>query len=155
MNTAQRARFTWPTWGPPGSYRPQVGPTLAPWTLLSGCLLIRYISKSPNLRMHSVWWPRGLVNEIISLLCVLKYCRPTWYIPVHDIISVWKSFILPIDKQHRLQALRIWHLHGSLTIVICKLFRLKVRRYTGGYIKTRIYQFVRFLSWGVDILAIW
>ena len=25
-----------PTWGPPGSRRPQMGPMLAPWTLLSG-----------------------------------------------------------------------------------------------------------------------
>ena len=25
-----------PTWGPPGSYRPQMGPMWAPWTLLSG-----------------------------------------------------------------------------------------------------------------------
>ena len=25
-----------PTWGPPGSCRPQMGPMLAPWTLLSG-----------------------------------------------------------------------------------------------------------------------
>ena len=32
----QIARFTWPTWGPPGSCRPQLGPMLAPWTLLSG-----------------------------------------------------------------------------------------------------------------------
>ena len=34
--TPQIARFTWPTWGPPGSCRPQVAPMLAPWTLLSG-----------------------------------------------------------------------------------------------------------------------
>ena len=27
-----------PTWDPPGSCRPQVGPMLAPWTLLSGLL---------------------------------------------------------------------------------------------------------------------
>ena len=27
-----------PTWGPPGSCRPQMGPMLAPWTLLSGRL---------------------------------------------------------------------------------------------------------------------
>ena len=33
---SQTARLTWPTWGPPGSCRPQVGPMLAPWTLLSG-----------------------------------------------------------------------------------------------------------------------
>ena len=32
----QIAKFTWPTWGPPGSCRTQMGPMLAPWTLLSG-----------------------------------------------------------------------------------------------------------------------
>ena len=32
----QIARFMGPTWGPPGSCRPQMGPILAPWTLLSG-----------------------------------------------------------------------------------------------------------------------
>ena len=30
------AKFMGPTWGPPGSCRPQVGPMLAQWTLLSG-----------------------------------------------------------------------------------------------------------------------
>ena len=30
------AKFMGPTWGPPGSSRPQMGPMLAPWTLLSG-----------------------------------------------------------------------------------------------------------------------
>ena len=30
------AKFMGPTWGPPGSSRPQIGPMLAPWTLLSG-----------------------------------------------------------------------------------------------------------------------
>ena len=32
----QIARFMGPTWGPPGSCRPQMGLMLAPWTLLSG-----------------------------------------------------------------------------------------------------------------------
>ena len=32
---AQIAKFMGPTWGPPGSCRPQMGPMLAPWTLLS------------------------------------------------------------------------------------------------------------------------
>ena len=31
----QIAKFMGPTWGPPGSYRPQMGPILAPWILLS------------------------------------------------------------------------------------------------------------------------
>ena len=30
------AKFMGPTWGPPGSCWPQMGPMLAPWTLLSG-----------------------------------------------------------------------------------------------------------------------
>ena len=38
--TSQIARFMGPTWGPPGSCRPQVGPMLAPWTLLSGIILM-------------------------------------------------------------------------------------------------------------------
>ena len=34
----QIAKFMGPTWGPPGSCRPQMGPMLALWTLLSGTL---------------------------------------------------------------------------------------------------------------------
>ena len=34
-STSQIAKFMGPTWGPPGSCRPQMGPMLAPWTLLS------------------------------------------------------------------------------------------------------------------------
>ena len=36
-NTALIARFMGPTWGPSGVDRTQVGPMLAPWTLISGC----------------------------------------------------------------------------------------------------------------------
>ena len=35
------ARFMGPTWGPSGADRTQVGPMLAPWTLLSGYILLR------------------------------------------------------------------------------------------------------------------
>ena len=34
------AKFMGPTWGPPGSCRPQMGPMLALWTLLSGYVII-------------------------------------------------------------------------------------------------------------------
>ena len=34
--TTRIAKFMGPTWGPPGSCRPQMGPVLSPWTLLSG-----------------------------------------------------------------------------------------------------------------------
>ena len=36
--TSQIAKFMGPTWGPPGSRRPQVVPMLAPWTLVSEIL---------------------------------------------------------------------------------------------------------------------
>ena len=34
----QIARYMWPTWGQYGADRTQVGPMLAPWTLLSGSI---------------------------------------------------------------------------------------------------------------------
>ena len=39
---AQIAKFMGPTWGPPGSCRPQMGPILSTWTLLSGCIFIGF-----------------------------------------------------------------------------------------------------------------
>ena len=42
---SQIAKLMGPTWGPPGSCRPQMGPMLAPWTLLSG-VLPHFISHS-------------------------------------------------------------------------------------------------------------
>ena len=41
----QIAKFLGPTWGPPGSCRPQMGPMLAPWTLLSVAGLTKPPSK--------------------------------------------------------------------------------------------------------------
>ena len=37
------SKFMGPTWGPPGSCRPLMGPMLAPWTLLSGQCLVHQI----------------------------------------------------------------------------------------------------------------
>ena len=45
----QITRFMGPTWGPPGSCRPQMGPMLAPWTLLSGILVLWTI-------VMVIWW---------------------------------------------------------------------------------------------------
>ena len=44
------ARFTGPTWGPSGSDRTQVGPMLAPWTLLSG-----YINCDSIRTLYQCW----------------------------------------------------------------------------------------------------
>ena len=57
-----------PTWGPPGSCRPQMGPMLAPWTLLSGriCYLV--------------------------LLLGLLSCYPFIY-DIHNDVIKWKHFL--------------------------------------------------------------
>ena len=52
-SNSQIATFMGPTWGPPGSCRPQMGPMLAPWPLLSRevsskwCLAPRIAHVSP------------------------------------------------------------------------------------------------------------
>ena len=47
---SQIAKFIGPTTGPPGSCRPQMGPMLAPWTLLSG---VRCHYKAVNFHQNS------------------------------------------------------------------------------------------------------
>ena len=51
--TSQIAKFMGPTWGPPGSCRPQMGPMLAPWTLLSGFLQPKLIWQAPHITLLS------------------------------------------------------------------------------------------------------
>ena len=49
---AHIARFMWPIWGPPGADRTQVGPMLAPWTLLP--------------RWWAKWW-RSTVMLVVTV----------------------------------------------------------------------------------------
>ena len=63
----QRAKFMGPTWGPPGSCRPHVGPMLAPWTSLSGAITKQWFVKaecqwasnwSCRFRVGVIYWHR-------------------------------------------------------------------------------------------------
>ena len=58
----QVARFMGPTWGQPGPCRPQMGPMLAPWSLLSGTL--SHSNQEPK------WW-----NETIGLMIHRKVIK--------------------------------------------------------------------------------
>ena len=60
-------KFMGPTWSPPGSCRPQMGPILAPWTLLSGILWLQvdmieqsttpwFITICCNSKQRKAWW---------------------------------------------------------------------------------------------------
>ena len=79
--SSQIARFMGSTWGPPGSCRPQMGPMMAPWTLLSG---IHYTMRN----MHT-----GL-----TLLCfgVFVTVRPG------------QSYDFPSDSETTLQNVGKW-----------------------------------------------
>ena len=50
--TAQIAKFMGPIWGRPVSCRPQMGPMLAPWTLLSGSYCISCLNNTPNSKIR-------------------------------------------------------------------------------------------------------
>ena len=81
----QIARITWPTWGPPGSCRPQVGPMLAPWTLLSGTyhmLSFCYIWDALNLHLF------------ISQLYTLCNKYETWHFNIYITICTHPQSIL-------------------------------------------------------------
>ena len=65
----QIAKFMGPTWGPPGSCRPQMGRMLAPWTLLSG------YPKPPSAQMSGVVAPRVGLSVCLSVRPDQRSCR--------------------------------------------------------------------------------
>ena len=70
--SSQIAKFMGPTWGPPGTCRPQVGPILAPWTLLSG-VLPQQISK--------LW------TIILFFQCSVAVKFVSWPLPINSFMG--------------------------------------------------------------------
>ena len=74
------ARFMGPTWGPPGSYRPQLGPMLAPWSLLSG-LRLEWNEISLSVSTYAV--PKMIlivsIRQLVTIFCEVKaiYSTPS------------------------------------------------------------------------------
>ena len=67
--TSLKTRFVGPTWGPSGADRAQMGPMLAPWTLLSGIAYVQVCHES------------GLLKKIPILKSTL-----------HDDVIEWENF---------------------------------------------------------------
>ena len=82
------ARFMGPTWIPPGSCRPQVGPIWATWTLLSGhgmetpmalmalCdgLLFSHRVSNADIFTRGQFWPSGIVVACVCVSVCLCVC---------------------------------------------------------------------------------
>ena len=70
-----------PTWGPPGSCRPQMGPMLTPWTLLSGMCLCTLMVYKTRLSQSQTWCnssqtiPLKSIHELRSTsVDVVQHC---------------------------------------------------------------------------------
>ena len=77
FNRAQITTFMGPTWGPPGSCRPQMGPMLTPWTLLSGGLTTPAYCKyiCCNRRVPSQYQPGAVfIGSIPACIWLIASC---------------------------------------------------------------------------------
>ena len=72
-----------PTWGPPGSCQPQMGPMLAPWTLLSGTLHKKHTESTPaSLSMFVHTLPAIITSWNVHRSFIPWSPRPQEFIPI-------------------------------------------------------------------------
>ena len=106
MNLSLIARFMGPTWGPSGADRTQVGPMLAPWTLLSGitCACSFVIWNDPVHCVYQIWY----FCHIINLKCESIFHQ---YYKIHLSILAAK-FVLTVSPGlcWKLHIVVIWFL---------------------------------------------
>ena len=80
------------TWGPPGSCRPQLGPMLAPWTLLSGNSNLTHWGLA--MQLHTRQWAKPCLVQVTA--CRLFGAKVTQLnsnpLPIHDDVIKWKHF---------------------------------------------------------------
>ena len=110
-NETQIARFVGPTWGPPGTCRPQMGPMLAPWTLLSGkpfhAMGVLCLSVLPYLIMcyMVLVLPISFKYTIVIVdIFQLRYTQDTIFITILSPLSLtlyWKSYLKKIIEGAR------------------------------------------------------
>ena len=102
---SQIAKFMGPTWAPPGSCWPQMGPISAPWSLLSGICHSR-ISQQPTLCImeqlemgRGNWWQNTCLH-ILSLICIgLMRIREYWWTISHDVLGYVKKLFKNFTQQ--------------------------------------------------------
>ena len=92
--TTQITKFMAPTWGP-GSCRPQMGPMLAPWTLLSGCNQCVWGS---TYSQHQRWKMKGnlFLNEMLCKFLTVSFVETKMVMschPVQELLNMcWNIF---------------------------------------------------------------
>ena len=106
------ARFMGPTWDPPGPCRPQMGPMLAPWTLLSAVLT----RNSSSLVPHSTILTRYILlqSNVISFR----------YVYIQSDHTRNKNIILKIKFFIRLKQRPMPHIHSRSTVSVSEISKL-------------------------------
>ena len=75
-------RFMGPTWGPSGADRTQVGPMLAPWTLLPGIILVSWAQFNIDVSSHQ--YRKSHCGDKMAIICYnivlsLQFCNGNSY----------------------------------------------------------------------------
>ena len=99
------ARFMGPMWGPSGADRNQVGPMLAPWTSLSGCLTILLLT----CRLSTKSSKRGT-------------SMAQWKTAVSPLLMHWQYCSLSLSHQYAVVMLCFTVITSSLPLDLCDLF---------------------------------
>ena len=108
--TTQIARFTWPTWGPHGSCRPQVGPMLAPWILLWGLVNIPWSPMAPaSLRRQGISTKVSTISDHYADVIMTKMASQITSLTV--VYSTVYSDADQIKHQRSASLAFVWGIH--------------------------------------------
>ena len=145
----QIAKFKGPTWGPPGSCRPQMGPMLAPWTLLSGAvqymILLTAVAESKHIE---VWThKRQSISRLYgqAMGCLLgelwrndhfmmalhrtAYCFSTQMVQVSWNPHGWQGPVYPTVNTIATDALATWGARASGVVVSTDIVQCRITKH--------------------------
>ena len=113
----QIARFMGPTWGPSGAGRTQVGPMLAPWTLLSGAAW-PLKTDSNSLMINEVPFKKNSSDTSMEIKCYVcegfrefwrtLYCKHEGTSPAKLNVNVSLRRDLPLNHIHGRRCRVFW-----------------------------------------------
>ena len=155
---SQTAKFMGPTWVPPGSCRPQMGPMLAPWTLLSGFTKVKTSMQSFMSKLFSKPYAHvQLINAqcyifLLHQLILMTIISNVWCkinqasssSALHNVAETWlctnengfKAFMKTMKPCHSLQsfpysarATVLWKTNIGLHKKICGYVSIKILFY--------------------------
>ena len=109
--TSLIARFMGPTWGPSGADRTQVGPMLAPWTLLSG-LLTHLMMTSSNGNIFRITGHLWIHWSLVNSLHKEQWCGAFMF----SLICTWINSWVNNDEAGGLKCHRA---HYNVTVMWC------------------------------------